>query len=62
MSTTILGFHQADAGEHERRPRLVLERHGSLAVDDVRQVLDRLGVGLLIGPRTATRLPLRDYP
>lgn len=64
MSTTILGFHAGvrypfDA--RSRRPLLVLERHGSLAADAVRAVLDRLGLDLAIAPRATTRLALREY-
>lgn len=61
MSTTILGFHRVEHVDGDRRPHLVLERHGSLPVDDVRTVLDDLGYGLVIGPRARTRLLLRDY-
>jgi hypothetical protein len=45
----------------DSRPHLVLERHGSLHVDDVRDVLDGLGFGLVIGAKARTRLPQRDY-
>jgi hypothetical protein len=61
MSTTILGFHRLGAEPGDPRLQLILDRHGSLHVDDVRQSLDRLGFGLAIGPRAAVRLPLRDY-
>jgi hypothetical protein len=60
MSTTILGFHKLGEGE-ARRPSLILERHGSMHVDDVRTVLDGLGFDLTIGPRAVTRLQLREY-
>lgn len=65
MSTTILAFHRpgtAAVGEEARRPCFVLDRQGSLPVDDVRAVLAELGFGLEVGPRAWTRLPLRDYP
>jgi hypothetical protein len=61
MSTTILGFHRLGTDGGDPRPQFVLDRHGSLHVDDVRQILDRLGFGLAIGPRAGTRLTLRDY-
>lgn len=61
MSTTILGFHRVEHVPGDRRPHLVLERHGSLPVDDVRAVLDDLGFGLVIGPSARTRPALRDY-
>jgi hypothetical protein len=41
---------------------MILERHGSLHVDDVRAMLDRLGFGLTIGPKAQSRLSLRTYP
>jgi hypothetical protein len=61
MSTTILGFHRLGTDAGDPRPQLVLDRHGSMHVDDVRRVLDRLGFGLAVGPRATTRLLLRDY-
>ncbi len=61
MSTTILGFHTLIRRPGDPRPHLVLERHGSMPVADVRAVLAGLGYGLIIGPRAETRLQLRDY-
>ena len=61
ISTTILGFHRVEQVPGDSRPHLVLERHGSLHVDDVRDVLDGLGFGLVIGAKARTRLPQRDY-
>jgi hypothetical protein len=61
MSTTILGFHRLGTDPDDPRPQLVLDRHGSLPVDDVRRILDRLGLGLVLGPRAGNRLPLRRY-
>ncbi len=60
MPTTILGFHRQHVSD-DGRPCLVLERHGSMHVDRVREHLDRLGFGLVIGPAAQTRLLLRDY-
>lgn len=57
MSTTVLGFHRL--GPDRRRPQLVVERHGSLHVDVVREVLDRLGFGLVLGPLAQRRLSQR---
>jgi hypothetical protein len=45
----------------DRRPHLVLERHGSLPVDAVRELVAEFGFGLVLGPRARTRLMLRDY-
>ena len=61
MSTTILGFHTVVRRPGDPRPHLILERHGSLAIADVRAVLAGLGFGLVIGPKADTRLQLRDY-
>lgn len=62
MSTTILGFHRVEHVTGDRRPHLVLERHGSLPADDVRSMLDEFGFGLVLGPKARTRLALRHYP
>jgi hypothetical protein len=61
MSTTILGFHTVLRRPGDPRPHLILERHGSLAIADVRAVLAGLGFGVVIGPKAETRLQLRDY-
>jgi hypothetical protein len=61
MSTTILGFHTLIRRPGDPRPHLILERHGSMPVADVRAVLAGLGYGLIIGPQAETRLQLRDY-
>lgn len=60
-STTILGFHRVEHVSGDRRPHLVLERHGSLPADDVRSVLADFGFGLVLGPQARTRLAQRDY-
>jgi hypothetical protein len=39
----------------------LLERHGSLDVDTVRQTLDDLGFGLVVRAGADNRLPRRDY-
>ncbi|MET0865516.1 MAG: hypothetical protein ABWZ98_14385 [Nakamurella sp.] len=61
MSTTVIGFHRVERVAGDPRPQLVLERHGSMHVDDVRSVLAGLGFGLVVGPKAATRLLQRDY-
>jgi hypothetical protein len=61
MSTTILSVHTVIRRPGDPRPHLILERHGSMPVADVRAVLAGLGYGLIIGPRVETRLQLRDY-
>jgi tRNA A37 threonylcarbamoyladenosine synthetase subunit TsaC/SUA5/YrdC len=51
-STSIVGFH--------RGPALVLERHGSLAAQDAREVAARHGLELVIAPSARTRVPVRE--
>jgi hypothetical protein len=60
-STSVLGLHRVLRVPGDPRPHLVLERHGSLPAELVRQVLGELGYGLVLGPRARTRLLLRDY-
>lgn len=60
MSTTILAFHKVTYDRHGQ-PQLFLERHGSLHVDDVSEVLKKHGFGLTIGPKAQSRLPERHY-
>jgi hypothetical protein len=59
MSTSILAFHRL-AEDERGRPALVLERHGSLPVDEVRGIASRHGFGLVLGPGAQERLPMRD--
>ncbi|HUQ22010.1 MAG TPA: citramalate synthase [Gaiellaceae bacterium] len=59
MSTSILAFHKL-ALDEEGRPALILERHGSLGVDDVRAVAGRHEFALVLGEKAHERLPLRD--
>lgn len=61
MSTTILAFHKTAGVDAYGRPVLVLERHGSLHVDELRPLLAKLGFGLALGPRAGKRLLQRRY-
>ena len=58
MSTSIVAFHRltqdADGG-----PALVLERHGSLELEDARELVERHGLALVAGSGAAERLPER---
>ena len=59
MSTSIVAFHKLgidDAGA----PAIVLERHGSLDVPDVREAVARHGFGLVLEAGAHERLPMRD--
>jgi len=62
MSTTILAFHKLAGADEAGRPRLIVERHGSLPVEELRRVVERHGFGLTLGPKAARRLALREYP
>ena len=56
-SASIVSFHRRlhEAG----RPTLVLERHGSLAPDEIRKVSARHGYGLAIAPSGRKPVPVR---
>jgi hypothetical protein len=41
------------------RPAVVLERHGSLEIEDVRTIAARHGFGLAVAPSAHKRLPVR---
>ena len=56
-STSIVSFHR-DVRDGDR-PVIVLERHGSLAIDDAREVAARHGFGLTVAPGAHVRLPVR---
>ncbi len=61
MSTTIIAFHKLGSPTPAGRPRLLVERHGSLHVDDLRPFVERIGFGLELGPKAQTRLSERHY-
>jgi hypothetical protein len=61
MSTTIIAFHKLGKPTPGGRPRLFVERHGSLHVDDLRPFVERIGFGLELGPKAQTRLTERHY-
>jgi tRNA A37 threonylcarbamoyladenosine synthetase subunit TsaC/SUA5/YrdC len=56
-STSILSFHR-DVREHGRAA-LLLERHGSLGIEQIRAVVARHGFGLAIAPGAHERVPVR---
>jgi hypothetical protein len=60
MSTSILALHRL-APRANGRPALVLERHGSLPVEDVRAAVAPLGFDVVLGAGATKRLELRDY-
>jgi hypothetical protein len=59
MSTSILAFHKL-ASDADGGPALVLERHGSLGIDDAREIVERHGFALSIGEGAVERLPARE--
>lgn len=61
MSTTIIAFHKLGTPTPGGRPRLLVERHGSLHVDDLRPFVERIGFGLDLGPKAQIRLSERHY-
>jgi hypothetical protein len=61
MSTTILAFHKLGTPDADGRPRLIVERHGSLPVAALRAFVADFGFGLELGPKAQQRLALRRY-
>jgi hypothetical protein len=58
MSTSIVAFHRL-ARDESGGPALVLERHGSLDLDDARELVEHHGLTLVAGAGAAERLPER---
>ncbi len=61
MSTTILAFHKFGTPGADGRPRLIVERHGSLPVAVLRSVIAEFGFDLELGPKAINRLAMRTY-
>jgi 2-isopropylmalate synthase len=59
MSTSIVAFHKLGVDEDGERA-IVLERHGSLDVEPIREIVSRHGFGLVLEAGARTRLPMRD--
>ena len=58
MSTSIVAFHALAPGERSK-PSLVLERHGSLSAERIREVAARFSLDLQLGEGGQVRLPMR---
>jgi hypothetical protein len=61
MSTTLLAFHKLAPPSADGRRTLIVERHGSLAIDEVRRVVRPLGFEVTLGSRAGKRLLVRRY-
>jgi hypothetical protein len=63
MSTTVLSFHQvAPRIAGSSRPRLLVERHGSLSLEVLQLVIESFGLDFALGPKATQRLAERIYP
>jgi tRNA A37 threonylcarbamoyladenosine synthetase subunit TsaC/SUA5/YrdC len=62
MSTTVLAFHRTAGRGRDGRIRLIVERHGSLPVDQVERIVSPFGFGVVLGAGAGVRLPQRRYP
>lgn len=62
MSTTVLALHKLGTPDEQGRPTLIVERHGSLHLDDLGDLVARWGFGLALAPLASRRLTQRDYP
>ncbi|WP_404389775.1 hypothetical protein [Humibacillus xanthopallidus] len=60
MSTTVLALDRTEAAP-DGRVALVIERHGSLHVDDVRAAVEPLGFAVVLGAGARRRLTARTY-
>jgi hypothetical protein len=60
MSTSILGFYELYT-DNRGKPALMIERHGSLPLNKIAEVLDDFGFGYVLGPKAQTRLAQQDY-
>ncbi len=60
MSTSILGFYELHTDERGK-PALMVERHGSLLLDNIAEVLAAFGLGYVLGPKAQIRLAQHEY-
>jgi hypothetical protein len=60
MSTSILGFYELHTDERGK-PALMIERHGSLPLHNIAEVLSAFGFGYVLGPKAQTRLAQQEY-
>jgi hypothetical protein len=60
MSTTLLSFHRLGPGDGPR-PRIVVERYGSLDLETLRKTVAGLDLDLWFGPSAQRRLTQRNY-
>ncbi len=60
MSTSIISFHRALSNKSQ--PTVRLERHGSLHVERVAEIVHAHGFSLQVDLEAGSRLPVRQYP
>ena len=60
MSTTVLALDRTGVAP-DGRVALVIERHGSLHIDDVRDVVEPLGFAVVLCASARRRLTARTY-
>jgi hypothetical protein len=60
MSTTVLALDRTEVAP-DGRVAVVMERHGSLHVDDVRAAVEPLGFAVVLGTGARRRLTARTY-
>ncbi len=60
MSVSILGFYELHTDERGQ-PALLIERHGSLPLDNIAAILVTFGFGYVLGPKAQTRLAQHEY-
>ena len=61
MSTSIISFDK-EYPLQDGKPIVAIERHGSLAMPRIIEILNKLEIGYTIGPAASKRLLMRKYP
>jgi hypothetical protein len=61
MSTSIISFDR-EYPLQDGKPVVTIERHGSLGMPQITSILERLGIGYVLGSNAMQRLSMRKYP
>lgn len=61
MSTSIISFDR-EYPLQDGKPVVTIERHGSLALPRIVEILNKLGIGYVLGSSATQRLLMRKYP